>query len=568
MARREQRGNLKAMASVARSGALALPAGHTTHAGGKMPVIVIVDDRVTNRDILAKLAGSLEEHTVVQAFENPHGALEWLSDNTPDLIITDYKMPAMDGAEFIREVRSRPLCSDVPVIVVTVYEDRDFRYKALEAGATDFLLSPLDHFEFKARAQNLLTLRKQQQIIKRRATVLEQKLRTTNHLRKEELRESEEKLRLVTNSVSAMICVTDRAGNCIFVNNYQGAFFGTDPETAIGFPLSELFGGVYAARHLEMDAKVFESGETLEGVEESYSNRDGERRTFQTTKAPLFDAHGRVANVVTVSMDITERKLAERSLKEAKEEAEAGNRTKTEFLAGMSHELRTPLNAVIGFADIMRVEMLGPIGNPRYLEYAEDIRASAEHLLAIIDDMLDVSTIEAGRLDLREELIDVEQVLRDCVRVVKPRATEAGITIELAAADDLPTLRADQRRLKQIVINAMSNSVSFTPDGGTVSLEAMKSDAGGLRLVVRDTGRGMTEEEIPIAKARFGRVDAASRSNHPGTGLGLPLAIELTRLHGGTLDIESRLGEGTTVTVDLPPERCIPQGQQLGEAGE
>ena len=533
-----------------------------------MPVVVIVDDRVTNRDILAKLAGSLDEHTVVQAFENPHGALEWLADNTPDLIITDYKMPAMDGAEFIREVRNRPLCSDVPIIVVTVYEDRDFRYKALEAGATDFLLSPLDHFEFKARAHNLLTLRKQQQIIKRRATVLEQKLRTTNHLRKEELRESEEKLRLVTNSVSAMICVTDRAGNCVFVNNYQGAFFGTDPETAVGFPLAELFGGAYAARHLEMDAKVFESGEILEGVEESYSNRDGERRYFQTTKAPLFDAHGRVANVVTVAMDITERKIAERTLKDAKEEAEAGNRTKTEFLAGMSHELRTPLNAVIGFADIMRVEMLGPIGNPRYLEYAEDIRASAEHLLAIIDDMLDVSTIESGRLELRDEMVEIEQILHDCARVVRPRATDAGVRLQVAAAKALPTLRGDARRLKQILINVMSNSVSFTPKDGEIGLEASASESGGIRLTVRDTGRGIAEEDIPIAKARFGRIEKASRSNHPGTGLGLPLAIELTRLHGGTLDIASTLGEGTTVTVELPAERCYPPGQQLGEAGE
>ena len=556
------------MGSLDRTGAFAIAAGHSPHAGGKMPVIVIVDDRPTNRDILSKLAASLDEHTVVQAFENPHLALEWLSDNTPDLIITDYKMPAMDGAEFIREVRTRPLCSDVPVIVVTVYEDRDFRYKALEAGATDFLLSPLDHFEFKARAHNLLTLRKQQQIIKRRATVLEQKLRTTNHLRKEELRESEEKLRLVTNSVSAMICVTDRAGNCVFVNNYQGAFFGTDPETAVGFPLSELFGGAYAARHLEMDAKVFESSDNLEGVEESYSNRDGERRYFQTTKAPLFDAHGRVANVVTVSMDITERKLAERALKRAKEEAEAGNRTKTEFLAGMSHELRTPLNAVIGFADIMRVEMLGPIGNPRYLEYAEDIRASAEHLLAIIDDMLDVSTIESGGLELREEVIDVEQVLHDCIRVVRPRATEAGVALVIAIADGLPAMRADARRLKQTLINVMSNGVSFTPDGGSVTLEAGVSQEGGLRLIIRDTGRGIAAEDIPVAKARFGRLDKASRSNHPGTGLGLPLAIELTRLHGGELDVASQIGKGTTVTIDLPAERCLPPGRHLGEAGE
>ena len=533
-----------------------------------MPVVVIVDDRVTNRDILSKLAASLDEHTVVQAFADAHAAIDWLSDNTPDLIITDYKMPSMDGAAFIAEVRNRPHCADVPIIVVTVYEDQDFRYKALEAGATDFLLSPLDHYEFKARAQNLLTLRKQQQIIKRRATVLEQKLRTTNHLRKEELRESEEKLRLVTNSVSAMICVTDRSGNCVFVNNYQGAFFGTDPETAIGFPLADLFGGPYASRHLEMDAKVFESGETLEGVEESYTNRDGERRYFQTTKAPLFDAHGRVANVVTVSMDITERKSAERTLKDAKEAAEAGNRTKTEFLAGMSHELRTPLNAVIGFADIMKVEMLGPIGNPRYLEYADDIRSSAEHLLAIIDDMLDVSTIEAGRLELNEELVRVAEIVRDCVRVMTPRAAESGIKLQLVCPDELPALRADARRLKQVLINVLGNAVAYTPEDGEVTLRVSLNREGGMRFQVKDTGLGMAKDQIPVAISRFGRIESPARSRNSGTGLGLPLAIELTRLHGGQLDISSSVGEGTTVIVELPPERCLSEGQKLGEAGE
>ena len=520
-------------------------------------IIVIVDDRVTNRDILSKLASSLEEKTVVKAFADPLPALEWMSVTTPDLVITDYKMPSMDGSEFTRRLRCLPFCHDVPIIVVTVYEDRDFRYKALEAGATDFLLSPLDHYEFRARAHNLLTLRKQQEIIKKRAVILEQKLRTTNDLRKEELRESEEKLRLVTNCTPAMICVTDSAGSVVFVNDYQARFFGADAAAASGASTASLFGEDYAMRHLALDDQVFETGETLSGLEETFENPGGEARTFLTTKAPLRASSGQAANVVTVSIDISERKAAERALREAKEVAEAGNRTKTEFLASMSHELRTPLNAVMGFADVMKVEMLGPIGNPKYLEYAEDIRSSAEHLLNIINDMLDVSTIEAGRLDLAEGDVDVDRLVADVIRLMRGRAASAEVAIVSNPVPGLPLLRGDERRLKQVLINVLSNSVKYTPPDGEVVIEAGLLDGGAIALTVADPGIGMTEEEIAVAKARFGRIQGAANRKHAGTGLGLPLAIELTKLHAGTLDLTSTPGEGTKVTIAFPPWRSL-----------
>lgn len=520
-------------------------------------IIVIVDDRVTNRDILSKLASSLEEKTVVKAFADPLPALEWMSVTTPDLVITDYKMPSMDGSEFTRRLRCLPFCHDVPIIVVTVYEDRDFRYKALEAGATDFLLSPLDHYEFRARAHNLLTLRKQQEIIKKRAVILEQKLRTTNDLRKEELRESEEKLRLVTNCTPAMICVTDSAGSVVFVNDYQARFFGADAAAASGASAASLFGEDYAMRHLALDDQVFETGETLSGLEETFENPGGEARTFLTTKAPLRTSSGQTANVVTVSIDISERKAAERALREAKEVAEAGNRTKTEFLASMSHELRTPLNAVMGFADVMKVEMLGPIGNPKYLEYAEDIRSSAEHLLNIINDMLDVSTIEAGRLDLAEGDVDVDRLVEDVIRLMRGRAASAEVAIVWNPVPGLPLLRGDERRLKQVLINVLSNSVKYTPPDGEVVIEAGLLDGGAIALTVADPGIGMTEEEIAVAKARFGRIQGAANRKHAGTGLGLPLAIELTKLHAGTLDLTSMPGEGTKVTIAFPPWRSL-----------
>ena len=528
-----------------------------------MSVIVIVDDRVTNRNILAKLASLLDETTVVETFEDPREALKWVSKNTPDLVITDYQMPSMDGAEFMARLRQQPLCGDVPAIVVTVYEDRDFRYRALEAGATDFLLSPLDHHEFLARAHNLLNLRKHQHIIRKRALTLEQKLKLANRLRKEELRGSEEKLRLLINAVPAMVCATDAAGLCVFINDYQAVFFGIDPGDAVGAPFVDLFAGDYGQHHRDLDMEVLATGRTLTGIEESLTDQNGNERAYLTTKSALTHISGRVANVVTVSLDITDRKGAEKEVLRAKELAEYANRSKTEFLANMSHELRTPLNAITGFAEVMKVEMLGPIGNYKYRNYAEDILASGQHLLKIIDDMLDVSRIESGKLELVETDVDLEQVMHDVGRLVSGRAADAEVEVIVKLKKNLPLLRADETRLKQILVNLVSNGVKFTPAGGKVQMSASTTQRGAVRIEVSDTGIGIAEKDFPKVLSLFGRVEDSAKRQNPGTGLGLPLSLDLAKLHGGIMDITSTAGKGTTVSIRFPPERSIRQAKQI-----
>jgi len=522
-----------------------------------MPIIAVVDDRVTNRNVLAKLASSLSDDIAVRAFADPQSALDWAADNTPDMVITDYKMPKLDGAEFVRQFRKQPHCFDVPVIVVTVYEDRDFRYQALEAGATDFLISPVDHHEFRTRVRNLLTLRRQQEIIRKRALTLEEKLVLTNRLRLEEMQESREMLSRVIDAVPAMVCATDAAGRCVVVNAFQSAFFGIDDKDANERPVGELFGEDYAARHRDLDAQVFATGRLQSGFEEVIADREGRPHVFLTNKAPLHKQNGEVVFVVSVSLDITGRKQADYALARAKDDAEAANRSKTEFLANTSHELRTPLNAIIGFAEMMKIELLGPIGNPRYHEYASDILDSAQHLLQIIDDLLDMSRIEAGKLDLNEGIVDVPKMMKDIFRLVRGRAEEGQVRLLMSNGHNLPFLRADERKLKQVLLNLLSNGIKFTPPGGSVSFVASTNEVGGLRFVVADTGVGIAEQDIPKVKARFGRVHKSALISQPGTGLGLSLAIELTRLHGGILDINSAIGSGTSVSVDLPPERCM-----------
>ncbi len=528
-----------------------------------MPQIIVIDDRVTNRALLARLSAALAPDAEVRDFSDPAVALAWSLEHTPDLVVTDFKMPGMNGAEFIRRFREDPRHRDIPLIVVTAYEDREFRYEALSAGATDYLLSPVDRQEFQARCQNLLTLRKQQLIIMDRARMLEIELAQSDRLRHEALKQSEAKLRGVIDTVPAMISATDSEGRYVFVNRFQADAFGVSKERAVGRTAEQLVDGAYGTQSRELDQEVFTAGRTLAGFEEELITPAGESRILLTTKSPLRDGQGHVVNVVTVSLDITQRKQAEEQLREAKESAELANRTKTEFMANMSHELRTPLNAIIGFADIIRAELLGSIGAPRYREYASDIGDSARHLLSIINDILDVSKIEAGKLELHEDSVDLDAVMDDVLRLVQERTEMAGVSLFRDFAGEVPGLHADQRKIKQILLNLISNAIKFTPAGGTVTLSRRLAPDGGIVISVADTGIGIAPENIPIATSRFGQVDSSMTRRYSGTGLGLPLTIGLAELHHGTLKIESQIGRGTIVSVAMPPERTIPHHRSI-----
>lgn len=254
-------------------------------------------------------------------------------------------------------------------------------------------------------------------------------------------------------------------------------------------------------------------------------------------------------------LDVTDMKRAEASIEEGRKKAEDANRVKSEFLANMSHELRTPLNAVIGFSEIMKDEVFGPI-DPQYREYAESIHTSGRHLLDLINDVLDLSKIEAGRIDLAEEETDVGDLLTNCLHLLHERISSAGLHSKLNLDPDLPTMLADERRLKQVLLNLISNAVKFTPPGGAVIVTG-RHMRGGVAMSVRDTGVGMSQEEIPRALAKFGQIDGELARKHDGTGLGLPIAKSLIELHGGELTIASEKGKGTEVCVWLPAARIL-----------
>lgn len=253
--------------------------------------------------------------------------------------------------------------------------------------------------------------------------------------------------------------------------------------------------------------------------------------------------------------EIMERKKAEVQLLAAKEAAETANRTKSEFLANMSHELRTPLNAVIGFSTIMTEEMFGPMQNDKYKEYADDILHSSTHLLKIIGDILDVSKIEVGELVLSEELIDLEELGRSCLRTVDGAVRQGQINVSLDVPSDAPALYADPVRVRQVLLNLLSNAVKFTPDHGDVSIQVRMSDEGGVVIRVQDTGCGIPKDKISHVMEPFGQADHVFSRSHDGVGLGLSLTKSLMQLHGGSIEIDSEQGTGTSVTVTFPPHR-------------
>lgn len=271
---------------------------------------------------------------------------------------------------------------------------------------------------------------------------------------------------------------------------------------------------------------------------------------------PIRDDDGDFQGYRGTGTDVTEQIHAEEARQEALAEAEHANRVKSEFLATMSHELRTPLNAILGFSDILSQQYFGPPGSGKYREYAGDIHDSATHQLDLVNDLLDISAIEAGKSPLSFSEVDLKEVVGDCLGTIRDKAGTLGIDLQMDITDVLPPISADRRALRQILLNLLSNAVKFTPDGGRIVI-GVAGDGVETHIHVADTGSGIPEEHLQEVTKPFSRLDTSSRRNEPGSGLGLAITESLVDLHGGRMEIESRVGEGTTVTIILP-NRPVP----------
>jgi signal transduction histidine kinase len=300
------------------------------------------------------------------------------------------------------------------------------------------------------------------------------------------------------------------------------------------------------------------SGEDIDTVYRVVTGQGQEKWVHNLARASAWTRPGEVSVWDGIVLDVTAQKLVESELRTVRSEAELTSRVKAEFLANVSHELRTPLNAIIGFSEVISGETFGPVGVDKYVEYARDIHESADHLLAVVNDILDLSKIEAGRATLVLEDADAAELVDSCLRLIHGRAADARLQLRRLVEDSLPRLLVDPLKIKQILINLLSNAVKFTRSGGTVTLRASSTPEGGVAFAVSDTGIGIAEKDLSKAIETYGQVEPSDGVRVEGTGLGLPLAKALTELHGGELKIESSAGKGTTVMAILPPSCVAP----------
>lgn len=360
-------------------------------------------------------------------------------------------------------------------------------------------------------------------------------------------------LQQVIDAAPIVISIKDRDGRYVLCNQYSAERHGLAPSDFLGKTVSEIFKSqaenTFRDEITAIDTHVIATGMQIPFFEETIFVKNEERR-MMTSKTPLIDESGETTFVLTIAIDISERKDMEAALIIAKEEAELANRTKSDFLANMSHELRTPLNSIIGFAQILSTGIFGPLGDRRYTEYAADIMHSGEHLLSVIGDVLDISKIEAGEAAIVDRELNIGEMLADSVAMIHERAQAKSLNINMIVAD--------ARYLKQILINLLANSVKFTPAGGNIDIHANIDTDGCMSISVKDTGIGITAADISRVLEPFGQVLTNPTLAQEGTGLGLSLSKRLTELHAGGLSIESTPGVGTTVTAQFPASRIVP----------
>ncbi len=265
---------------------------------------------------------------------------------------------------------------------------------------------------------------------------------------------------------------------------------------------------------------------------------------------------------------LAETEAHKTELNAARYEAESASRMKSEFLAHMSHELRTPLNAILGFSDFMMSEPLGPLGHDNYREYTQGIQVGGKHLLGVINNILDLSKIESGSAKLNEEVVDIAQVIDECVQMLSERAANSKIDFRVDAMSGLPHVYGDEHLLKRSLLNLLSNSIKFTPAGGEIIVQAKAKPESDFFLAVTDTGIGIAPEQISHVLTPFGQAENVFRRSHDGTGLGLPLVKSFVEMHGGKLDLKSSVGTGTHVTIRLPASRVRAQSAEKTAGGE
>lgn len=368
--------------------------------------------------------------------------------------------------------------------------------------------------------------------------------------------EAERKYRSIWENAAGGIYQITPEGQLLSANPAMAHIFGYDLAEHLLRDVRNAHQQLFVQPHERLRViNALTPGDAAVTLENQAYTKGNQKIWVQEIIRPVFDEQNTLQYFEGSIQDITDRRVAEELLREAKLESDVANRAKSEFLANMSHELRTPLNSIIGFSEIIKNEVFGPVEPKPYWEYARDIHESGKHLLSIINQILDISRIDAGERELKESLVDISRVASVCLEIVSPKAKSANLNLVEVGIDKAAKVIGEEVAIKQMMINLLTNAIKFTPAGGRITITAEQETSGALRLSVTDTGVGLDDEEIERAMSPFGVLDGNLNKATSGIGLGLSLVQALMKLHGGRLEIFSQKGIGTTVTLVFPAER-------------
>jgi signal transduction histidine kinase/DNA-binding response OmpR family regulator len=544
-----------------------------------MTKILTVEDSRTQAEALRF---ALESHgfEVVHA-SNGLAALNSLRDLAVDLVLSDVHMPGMTGFELCARLKAAPETRRIPVILLTSRADPLAIVQGLEAGADNFITKPYEPDYLIERVRTILANRsrkrhvdmgvdvtflgkhfvinsEKEQILDLLISTFEEIVRSNG-----DLAARTEELHSILESIGEGVVVANNEGELVLHNRSAEEILGRDTLAVqpAEWPRLGMFLDVADKRPLpieELPLARAARGESLDDVEMLLAKREPREAwtCLAVSARPLRDEGGSIRGGVIAFRDINERKRAEATMEEqaselagAKERAEQESRYKSQFLANMSHEFRTPLNAIIGFSELLDEQTMGPL-NERQKEFVGYVMQGGRHLLALINDILDLSKVEAGRMQLSRELVSVSALVEDVRQTVRPLADKQGVNFSLQIAEGLPDIFVDPIRLRQILFNLISNGIKFNHRHGSVHL-AVHAEADHVQWVISDTGVGIRDEDLSRLFREFERIEHKGPKPE-GTGLGLALTKRLVELHGGTIGVESRAGKGSTFTVSIP----------------
>jgi len=545
-------------------------------------LVMVVEDSATQTVTLRAILE--EEGFKVLCLASAEDAMSLLRSTMPDIMIVDYRLPGINGDELCRRLRMNINTQGIPVLMLTSNTEDGSEVRGLESGADDYVSKNEDHEILLLRIHSLLIRGHKENLLmdlyaplfhRPRVLVIDDSPTFLERL-KDDLSDDEYTVEVTTSPRKGLSLAKKGAFDCVLIDMVM-------PDIERGIMARRLVEDRKNSGHsyVIIALSAFEEkGNVAQALEAGIDDFVGKSAGIDVLKAriksslrQMFLRHQRQEIIhelhrhkdeleqaveertKALRQEIVERKRMEAELRLAKKEAEAASNAKSHFLANMSHELRTPLTAIIGFSEAIKTSMSGTVTTwdpEKYMDYIDHIFTSGHHLLTIINDVLDISRIEGGKVDLEKSHVDIGELLEKSWDFFGVEAGKKRIMWRMDVPNDVAPVYVDRRLISQTLLNLFSNAVKFSPDDGTITVTVAEQAGGGISITVSDTGIGIAKKDLLRVLEPFGQVETAFTKNYKGSGLGLPLAKSFMELHGGSLDLRSELGKGTSVILSLP----------------